>query len=88
MGMYTWNESMNDTAFFSSDGDILIVPQLGKLTVMTEFGLLIAEPKHIIVIPRGVKFSVDIEEDSRGYYCEVYNGHFAIPDLGPIGTNG
>ena len=88
MGVYSCNESMIDTAFFSSDGDILIVPQIGKLTVMTECGLLTAEPWHIIVIPRGIKFSVSVAEDCRGYYCEIYDGHFTIPDLGPIGTNG
>lgn len=88
MGMYTCNESMHDEAFFSSDGDILIVPQVGKLSIMTEFGLLEIEPWQIAVIQRGIKFSVAVEGDSRGYYCEVYDGHFTIPDLGPIGTNG
>lgn len=26
--------------------------------------------------------------DSRGYILEVYNNHFTLPDLGPIGANG
>jgi homogentisate 1,2-dioxygenase len=34
------------------------------------------------------KFSVDVDEPSRGYVCEVFSGHFRIPDLGPIGANG
>lgn len=88
MGMYTCNESMFNTAFFSADGDLLIVPQQGTLTVMTEFGLLSCAPKEIMVIQRGIKFQVSVDGDCRGYYCEVYNGHFTIPDLGPIGTNG
>ena len=88
MGIFTCNASMDNEAFFSSDGDILLVPQLGKISVMTEFGLLEADAWEIIVIPRGVKFSVSVEGDTRGYYCEVYDGHFTIPDLGPIGTNG
>jgi len=25
---------------------------------------------------------------ARGWIAEVYKGHFAIPDLGPIGSNG
>jgi homogentisate 1,2-dioxygenase len=24
----------------------------------------------------------------RGYICEIYNGHYEIPNLGPIGANG
>ena len=88
MGVYTCNESMKDEAFFSSDGDILIVPQQGNIYVMTEFGPLEAEPTHIIVIPRGTKFSVSVDGETRGYYCELYDGHFTIPDLGIVGTNG
>ena len=35
------------------------------------------------------KFSIDIEgKEARGWIAEVYSGHFAIPDLGPIGANG
>jgi homogentisate 1,2-dioxygenase len=52
-------------------------------------GKLRVEPKEIIVIPRGVKFSVDKEGPmSRGWICETFKGHFVIPDLGPIGSNG
>jgi homogentisate 1,2-dioxygenase len=40
------------------------------------------------VIPRGIKFSIDLEKPARGYVCEVFKGHFRIPDLGPIGANG
>ena len=25
---------------------------------------------------------------SRGYVCEVFDGHFELPNLGPIGANG
>ena len=53
---------------------------MGKLTV---------GQKEIIVIPRGVKFSVDLEgEIARGWICETFKGRFVIPDLGPIGSNG
>jgi len=57
--------------------------------VTTEFGKLRVPPKEVIIIPRGVKFSIDIEEGhARGWLSEAYTGHFAIPDLGPIGANG
>jgi homogentisate 1,2-dioxygenase len=64
---------------------------MGSLKVTTEMGALYIQPKEIIVIPRGVKFSVDADEEGshhRGWMAEVYKGHFVIPDLGPIGSNG
>ena len=76
-------------AMYSSDGDMLIVPQYGTLRVTTEFGKLTVASKQIIVIPRGIKFAVDLEhEQARGWIAEVFKGHFLIPDLGPIGSNG
>ena len=57
--------------------------------ITTECGRLRAGHKEICVIPRGMKFAVDLEGDiGRGWICEVYKGHFVIPDLGPIGSNG
>jgi homogentisate 1,2-dioxygenase len=47
---------MVDSAFYSSDGDMLIVPQQGTLRVVTEFGLLKVDPREIMVIQRGIKF--------------------------------
>ena len=78
-------------AFYSADGDLLIVPQQGALRVTTEQGKLFIKPKEIVVIPRGVKHRIEGEtEDAfyRGWMAEVYKGHFVIPDLGPIGANG
>lgn len=87
--VYSCNTNMEKTAFYSSDGDLLIVPQHGALLVNTEFGRMRVEPLEICVIQRGIKFSVDVlEGKSRGYITEVYKGHFVIPDLGPIGSNG
>lgn len=50
-------------AMYSSDGDILIVPQDGTLRITTEFGKITVASQEISVIPRGVKFSVDLEGD-------------------------
>ena len=33
-----------------------------------------------------MRFTVAVSGDSRGYVLEVYDGHFKLPDLGPIGT--
>jgi homogentisate 1,2-dioxygenase len=88
---YTANVSMGQNlkrAFYNADGDMLIVPQVGTLEVTTEMGKLHADPCEVIVIPRGIKFAVDVEEPSRGYILEVLKGHFDLPNLGPIGANG
>ena len=40
------------------------------------------------MIPRGVKFRVEIiEGPARGYLCENYGGAFTLPERGPIGAN-
>ena len=64
----------------------MVVPQKGNLHITTEFGKLFVQPNEICVIQRGMRFSIDISEPSRGYVCEVYNGHFELPNLGPIGN--
>ena len=63
----------NKVAMYSSDGDMLIVPQAGVMLVTTEFGKLRIEPKEIVVVPRGVKFSIDVEDGpSRGWIAECF----------------
>jgi homogentisate 1,2-dioxygenase len=85
---YSCNQSMLNRAFYSSDGDMLLVPQKGTLYIKTEFGNVRLEPCEIIVIPRGIKFQVLIQEECAGYVAEVFTSHFEIPALGPIGSNG
>lgn len=86
--IYACNKSMTDKAFFNSDGDFLIVPQQGTLYITTEFGRMMVKQNEICVIQQGIRFSVDIEEPSRGYILEVFDNHFVLPSLGPIGANG
>lgn len=87
--MYSCNTSMPDnSAFYSADGDFLIVPQQGNLSITTELGKINLTPKEIVVIPRGLRFRVDVDSECRGYACEIFKGHFILPDLGPIGSNG
>jgi len=57
--------------------------------VRTELGVLHVNPGEICVVPRGMKFRVELEDKAaRGYVCENYGPHFRLPELGPIGTNG
>jgi homogentisate 1,2-dioxygenase len=87
--VYTANRSMQDRFFYNADGEMLIVPQQGALSLRTEFGVLDIAPGEIAVMPRGVRFAVDLQADSaRGYVCENYGQLLRLPDLGPIGANG
>jgi len=77
-----------DKAFFNSDGECLIVPQLGRLDIQTELGFLEVHPGEIAVLPRGIVFSVKVPDGpSRGYICELFESSFTLPNLGPIGSN-
>lgn len=64
------------------------MPQVGTLDITTEFGKLSVAPNEICVIQQGMRFAVNVEGPSRGYILEVYDNHFQLPDLGPIGANG
>ena len=87
--MYSCNVSMKEnSAFYSADGDFLIVPQLGELFITTELGKLTVKGKEIAVIPRGLRFRVDVTGECRGYICEIFKSHFTLPELGVIGSNG
>jgi homogentisate 1,2-dioxygenase len=87
--IYAANRSMEGSFFYDADGELLIVPQLGGLLVHTEFGRIGLQPNEICIIPRGVKFRVELlDGKARGYICENYGATFRLPDLGPVGANG
>ena len=87
--LYAANQSMTHRAFASADGEWLIVPQSGRLRIVTEMGVLEVAPLHIALIPRGVRFRVELpDRTARGYVCENEGALFRLPDLGPIGSNG
>jgi homogentisate 1,2-dioxygenase len=87
--LYAATAPMAGRFFSNADGELLIVPQHGRLRIPTEFGILAVAPGECCVIPRGVKFRVDVPEGgARGYVCENYGALFRLPELGAIGANG
>ncbi len=87
--IYAANAAMRDRFFYNADGEMLVVPERGRLMIHTELGGLDAKPGEICVLPRGLKFRVELPEgEARGYVCENYGAHFKLPELGPIGANG
>lgn len=86
---YAANQSMDTRIFYDADGELLVVPQAGRLRFDTELGRLEAGPEEIVVVPRGIRFRVALPDGSaRGYVCENFGAPFRLPDLGPIGSNG
>jgi homogentisate 1,2-dioxygenase len=87
--VYAANKDMDGRYFYDADGELLIVPQQGRLRIATEMGVLEVEPQEIALIPRGIRFSVSLPDGSaRGYVCENFGAMLKLPDLGPIGSNG
>ena len=87
--LYAATADMVDRLFYDADGELLIVPEQGALRLVTELGLIEVAPGSIAVIPRGVRFKVELPDGTaRGYICENYGQPFRLPDLGPIGSNG
>ncbi len=87
--LYAADRDMVGRYFYNADGELLLVPQLGRLRVATELGVLEVEPQQIAVVPRGVRFRVELPDGpSRGYVLENFGALLRLPELGPIGANG
>jgi homogentisate 1,2-dioxygenase len=86
--LYRASKSMAGRVFVDADGELLIIPQQGALRIVTELGAMQVQPGWVGLVPRGVKFRVEVEGDSRGYVAENHGVPFRLPELGPIGSNG
>jgi homogentisate 1,2-dioxygenase len=86
--VYRATLAMTERVFVDADGELLIVPQHGRLLLRTELGALEAAPGEIAVLPRGLRFRVELPDGAaRGYVCENYGAPLRLPELGPIGAN-
>jgi homogentisate 1,2-dioxygenase len=87
--IYRANRDMAARAFFNADGEMLFIPQQGRLTLLTEMGRVEIAPGEIGLVPRGVRFRALLPDgEARGYVAENHGALFRLPDLGPIGSNG
>jgi homogentisate 1,2-dioxygenase len=86
--LYRASRSMTNKVFVDADGELLIIPQSGMLLLFTEFGRMEVPPGTVALVPRGVKFRVDVEGESSGYVAENFGLPLRLPELGPIGSNG
>ena len=87
--IFVCNKEMTDRYFYNADGEMLVVAEKNRVRFLTELGVLEIGSGEIAVIPRGLKFRVELPDgDARGYICENYGAQFRLPDLGPIGANG
>ena len=86
--LYRATRSMERRLFANADGELLIIPQSGTLRLFTEMGRMELIPGWIGIVPRGVRFRVEVEDEARGYVAENYGALFRLPELGPIGSNG
>src|SRR6476620_11532399 len=86
--LYRAARSMERRVFVDADGELVIVPQSGTLRILTELGRLDVAPGSIEVVPRGIKFRVEVDGEARGYVAENHGPPLRLPDLGPIGANG
>jgi len=86
--VYRASRSMERRLFVDADGELLVIPQSGTLRIATEFGWLEVPPGTVGLIPRGVRFRVEVDGDSRGYVAENHGLPLRLPELGPIGSNG
>eukprot|EP00923_Selenidium_pygospionis_P059894 GHVN01105436.1.p1 GENE.GHVN01105436.1~~GHVN01105436.1.p1 ORF type:complete len:349 (-),score=51.82 GHVN01105436.1:171-1184(-) len=96
VSVYCANESMDgsngkqEVVFSNCDAEVLIIPQEGELICKTELGSMTIAPLEIAVIPRALKFQINLPnlgERCRGYVCENYGHQFTLPELGPIGAS-
>ncbi|MBA3633072.1 MAG: homogentisate 1,2-dioxygenase [Acidobacteria bacterium] len=87
--IFACNKEMTDRFFYNADGEMLIVAEKNRVRFLTELGIIEIDSGEIAVVPRGLKFRVELPDgEARGYICENYGAQFRLPELGPIGANG
>jgi homogentisate 1,2-dioxygenase len=87
--IYRATADMQRRCFFNADGEMLFIPERGRLELLTEMGRIDVAPGEAALVPRGVRFRAKLPDGAaRGYVAENHGALFRLPDLGPIGSNG
>ncbi|CAN5485697.1 homogentisate 1,2-dioxygenase [soil metagenome] len=87
--IFACNTEMRENFFYNADGEMLVVAEKNRVRFLTELGIIEIGSGEIAVLPRGLKFRVELPDgEARGYICENYGAQFRLPELGPIGANG
>ena len=87
--LYAANREMGRRVFFNADGELLIIPQSGRIELLTELGRIEVAPGSIALLPRGVRFRMMLPDGAAsGYIAENYGALIRLPELGPMGSNG
>ncbi len=89
MHLYAANRSMDGRYFYNADGELLIVPQQGRLRIATELGVIERRAAGDRRDSARRALSGELPDgEARGYVCENFGALLRLPDLGPIGSNG
>lgn len=91
IGIHTYGVTgaMADRVLVDADGELVVLPQEGRLRLRTELGQLDVAPGELAVVPRGIRFAVDpLDGRARGYVVENYGAPLTLPEHGLIGPNG
>ena len=86
--VYVANRSMEALYCYNADGELLLVPQMGRLLIHTELGRIARRTgRNRAHSARDQVSRGTLEGEARGYICENYGAIFRLPELGPIGAN-
>ncbi len=89
--LFAFNQSMTNRYAYNADAEMMLVVEKGEIIVHTELGKMELAPLIIGVIPRGMKYRIEMKSGTnsvRGYLLENFGLPFQLPELGPIGSNG
>ena len=82
--VYTANKGMGNRFFYCADGELLIVPQQGEILACTELGILHLKPGEIMVVPRGLKFKIELPAGAgQGLYLRKLRRRSSPAGTGP-----
>src|SRR5215813_11533787 len=60
--IYAANTSTTDRYFYNADGEMLVLPQQGRARFVTELGVVDTRPGEIALLPRGLRFKVELPD--------------------------